>query len=280
MTEFAPEIARRHLLKLIAAGSALGAAANTSAQGMPATTMDHAMPAGTMLPGRKPKVAMLVYPRMVMLDLVGPQTALNIAQCEIHLVWKDKTPVPTELGISVTPTTTFAECPQDVDVVFVPGGIMGTTACMNDPEVLSFLANTGARAKYVTSVCTGALVLGAAGLLKGYRAATYWPVMDILPILGATPVHDRVVIDRNRMTGGGVTAGIDFGLVLAEKLRGREMAERVQLTIEYAPKPPFHSGTPEEADPALVGKLKAGRVGMDGGARKAAMAAAQRLNLS
>ena len=280
MTEFYPDIARRHLLQMMATGAALGTAASAAAQGAPPMAMDHPMPPGTMLPGRKPKIAMLVYPRMVMLDLVGPQTVLNIAQCEIHLVWKDKTPVATEVGISVTPTTTFAECPRDIDVLFVPGGIMGTTACMNDPEVLTFLADIGAQAKYVTSVCTGALVLGAAGLLKGYRAATLWAVMDILPLLGATPVNDRVVVDRNRMTGGGVTAGLDFGLVLAEKLRGREMAERVQLTIEYAPKPPFHSGTPDEADPALVRKIKAGRVGMDAAARTAAVAAAARLKLS
>ena len=273
-------IDRRALLRVAGAGAALGAASAVRAQSPGAMTMDHPMPPGTMLPGRKPKVAMLIYPRMVMLDLIGPQTVLNIAQCEIHLVWKDKTPVATELGLTVTPTTTFSECPKDIDVLFVPGGILGTTACMKDPEVVAFLADVGSRARYVTSVCTGALVLGAAGLLKGYRAATLWAVMDLLPILGAIPVHERVVIDRNRMTGGGVTAGIDFGLVLAAQLRGREVAERVQLTIEYAPRPPFNAGSPETASPTLVAKARAGRAGMDDGARQAALAAAARLNLS
>jgi cyclohexyl-isocyanide hydratase len=265
---------RRRLLSamaLAAAGSGLAAAGGAHAAETP-----HDMPVNTMLPGPKPKVAMLVYPRMVLLDLVGPQTVLNISQCEIHLVGKTKAPCITEVGVPITPTTTFADCPKDLDVLFVPGGILGTTDCMNDPETLAFLADRGARARYVTSVCTGALVLGAAGLLRGYRAATLWAVTDILPLLGAIPSTARVEIDRNRMTGGGVTAGLDFGLVLAARLRNEEIARRTQLTIEYSPQPPFKAGTPTEAGPELTAKIKAGRVGMDGNARKAALAAAAR----
>lgn len=226
------------------------------------------------LPGPRPKVAMLAYPRMVLLDLIGPMTVFNVLECEIHLVWKDKSPSMTDLRVPVVPTTTFGECPADLDVLFVPGGTMGTIACMNDPEVLAFMANCGARAKYVTSVCTGAMVLGAAGLLRGYRAATNWMLMEYLPLVGATPVHERVVEDRNRLTGGGVTAGLDFALTLGAKLRGRAEAERAQLVIEYAPDPPFNAGTPETAPVGLAAQIKADRPKMDtmveAAARKAA----------
>lgn len=138
----------------------------------------------------------------------------------------------------------------------IPGG-RGQTALMTDPEVLDWLKERGARARYVTSVCTGALVLGAAGLLKGYRAATHWAFQGLLPLFGATPVEERVVIDRNRITGGGVTAGIDFALRVAAELAGEEEAKRIQLYLEYDPAPPFTSGHPRVADPALVASVRA-----------------------
>ena len=125
-------------------------------------------------------------------------------------------------------------------------------AIMRDDAVLDFMADRGASARYVTSVCTGALVLGAAGLLKGYRATTHWNARDLLPIFGATPVYERVVEDRNRITGGGVTAGIDFGMAISAKMRGADFAKFSQLAMEYDPHPPFHSGSPAEASPALV----------------------------
>jgi cyclohexyl-isocyanide hydratase len=147
---------------------------------------------------------------------------------------------------------------------------------MQDAATLAFVADRGARARYVTSVCTGALVLGAAGLLRGYRAATHWYVMDTLPLLGAVPVHERVVSDRNRMTGGGVTAGIDFGLALLAQLRDAEYARRVQLVIEYAPAPPFNAGSPDSAGEALTEDVLARRKPLIDAARSAAQAAAGR----
>ncbi len=200
----------------------------------------------------RPKVAMLVYPDMILLDLVGPQTMLSIAMADIHLVWKNLDPVATDVGLPVSANTTFATCPADLDVLFVPGGLKGTVALMRDKEVLEFLADRGARARYVTSVCTGSLALGAAGLLNGYRATSHWYVRDLLPLMGATVAPDRVVVDRNRITGGGVTAGLDFGLTLTAALRDEEAARRIQLVLEYAPKLPFDAGEPEVAGDKLV----------------------------
>lgn len=224
-------------------------------------------------------VAMLVYPRMVLLDLVGPQTILNVLGADIHLVGETMVPVSTDVGVPVTPTTTLAGCPRDLDVLFVPGGLMGSIACMGNEALLEFLADRGARARYVTSVCTGGLVLGAAGLLRGYRATAHWGVADLLPIMGAVRSHERVVHDRNRLTGGGVTAGLDFGLTLAALLRDQAAAERVQLILEYAPQPPFHAGTPEEVGPERLAQARSQRTWMDATARDAATKAARRLGI-
>ena len=229
------------------------------------------------IPHDAPTIAMLVFPKMVALDLIGPMTVFNILRCRIALVWKDKMPVSTDVGIPFTATHTFDECPQDLDVLFVPGGIMGTIDCMNDSAVMAFLADRGSRAKWVTSVCTGGLALAATGLLNGYDATAHWAIADLLPLMGARHVDQRVVIDRNRMTGGGVTAGIDFGLALAAKLRDEETARAIQLTIEYAPAPPFRSGTPAEAGPARVAVARSRRTWMDAQARLAAEAAGRRL---
>lgn len=221
-----------------------------------------------------PVMALLVHPKMVMQDLIGPLTVFNLMRgSQIHLVWKDKQPVSTELGIAVTPTTSFADCPKDVDVLFVPGGLDGTIALMDDPEVLAFLADRGSRAKYVTADCTGSLLLGAAGLLRGYKATSHWMVRDELRFLGATPVNDRVVIDRNRITGGGVTAGIDFGLTICALMRGEAAAQNIQLVIEYAPAPPFNAGTPETAPPEIVTRLRSMRQGTVDRAHAKAVAA-------
>ena len=162
-------------------------------------------------PRSRTVVNALVYPGMIMLDLIGPLTVFNIMGADIHLIWKDTTPVPTDLGLPVQPTATPASAPALADILFVPGGLGGTVAAMREPEVVAFLANCGASATWVTSVCTGSLLLGAAGLLKGYAATSHWYVVDMLAEMGATPRHERVVTDRNRMTGGGVTAGMDFG---------------------------------------------------------------------
>jgi|SRR5208283_311198 len=191
------------------------------------------------------QIGMLLYPGLSALDLVGPHPFFaELSNSEVHLLWKNKDPVVSSLGYSIVPTTSIRECPRDLDVVFVPGGTSGTFAMMDDDEILSFLAERSSRARYVTSVCTGSLILGAAGLLKGYRATSHWRFRDLLPMFGATPVEERVVTDRNRITGGGVTAGIDFGLVIASRLRGRHAAEVLQLYNEYDPHPPFAAGTP------------------------------------
>jgi cyclohexyl-isocyanide hydratase len=223
---------------------------------------------------------MLVYPRMIMIDLACPQTILTILGSDIHLVGKSLQPVTTDIGINVTPTTTFADCPADLDVLFVPGGLMGSIAAMKDQATLDFLVARAPTAKYVTSVCTGGLVLGAAGLLRGYRATAHWGVADLLPLMGATQVHERVVQDRNRVTGAGATAGLDFGLTLAALLRGEEEAKRVQLILEYSPQPPFKAGTPDEVGPEKLAEARKSRVWMDGQARQAAEAAASRLGLA
>ncbi|QNA85485.1 DJ-1/PfpI family protein [Sphingomonas sp. So64.6b] len=200
---------------------------------------------------------MLAYPGFEPLDLVGPHCILSgLANTRVHLVWKTNDAITTEGRFSIVPTTSIAQCPRDLDVLFVPGGTWGTVAMMGDEEVLSFLADRGSRARFVTSVCTGSLILGSAGLLQGYEATSHWMFRDILPVFGAKPVEERVVQDRNRMTGGGVTSGVDFGLVLASNLRGREVAETMQLSNEYDPQPPFRAGSPTTADPAILSAVR------------------------
>ncbi|WP_424185305.1 DJ-1/PfpI family protein [Actinokineospora sp. G85] len=202
-----------------------------------------------MAPDR-PVAAMLLYPGLTNLDLVGPHAVWSWTM-DVHLVWKDLDPVETDSGMKILPTTTLASCPADVDILFVPGGA-GTSAAMADPEVLDFLADRGSRASYVTSVCTGSLVLAAAGLLRGYRAGTHWAFREHLAPMGAECVAERVVVDRNRVTGGGVTAGIDFGLTVLAEILGQDRARFAQLLLEYDPAPPFDAGTPEKAAPATV----------------------------
>ncbi len=205
---------------------------------------------------RRPVVAMVVYPQMTLLDLVGPHTVLA-ATMEVHLVGATPDDVVTDSGMVVRPGSTFADAPDGVDVLFVPGGA-GTAGAVADDELLAFVADRGSRAQYVTSVCSGSLVLGAAGLLRGYRATSHWTALDLLPLFGAEVATERVVVDRNRITGGGVTAGLDFGLTLLDLLQGREVAEMTQLAMEYDPHPPFDSGSPATADPTHVAAIRAG----------------------
>jgi transcriptional regulator GlxA family with amidase domain len=247
-----------------AAGLALAAAERAAAQ-----KVDLSRPA--------PSFAMLVYPKMVMIDLIGPQTVFNLTMGKIHLVWKDRTPVTTDVGIPVTATTTFAECPRDVDVLFVPGGLGGTIDLLDDAETLAFLREMGGRVRYVTGVCTGTLLLGAAGLLKGRTATSHWYTRDLLPLFGARRSDARVVEDGNVITGGGATAGIDFGLTLSARLRGEEWAERTQLALEYDPQPPFDGGSPSKASPDAVGDILRMRSRALVAARDAAERAAVRL---
>ena len=196
------------------------------------------------------KIAMLLYPGLTLLDLIGPQTVFSWF-ADIHLVWKTKDLVHSDTGIGIQPTDSFESCPRDLEILFVPGGF-GQDRLMADGEVLGFLADRASSSKYITSVCSGSLLLGAAGLLKGYKATSHWAAREMLTAFGAEPVDARVVVDRNRITGGGVTAGIDFGLVLLAKLRGDEAAKLTQLAMEYDPAPPFNSGSPKTAEPAIV----------------------------
>ena len=196
------------------------------------------------------EIGIVLYPGMTLLDFAGPQCALAF-HGNTHLLWKTLEPVRTDQGISVLPTSTFANCRKDLDILLVPGGL-GTADAIKDDEILNFLAETGKSVRYVTSVCTGSLLLGAAGLLHGYKAATHWSYYEALDATGADPVHARVVVDRNRFSGGGVTAGIDFGLTLLAELRGEAVAQATQLAMEYDPQPPFQTGSPENAGPELI----------------------------
>lgn len=216
----------------------------------PAQALDASGPAARERPLR---IAMLLYPGMTALDLVGPQALLaGLAPGSLDLVAETAGPVPSDTGLSLLATKTFAECPRDLDVLFVPGGD-GTPAQMRNAAMLDFLRDRASRARWVTSVCTGSLILGAAGLLEGFRATSHWSVREtVLPLLGAIPVDERVVFDRNRVTAAGISAGLDFGLALAARLRGEDYARTAQLVAEYAPKPPFAAGTPAEAGPAIT----------------------------
>ncbi|MCY1294302.1 Isonitrile hydratase [compost metagenome] len=207
-------------------------------------------------------IGFLLFPHVTQLDLTGPAQVLSrVPDAKVHLLWKDTDPVVTDVGFEIVPTTTFADCPP-LTVLCVPGGF-GIGDQLNDNQTLEFLRRQGEEARYVTSVCNGALLLGAAGLLQGYRSACHWMWRKYLPHFDAEPVAQRIVRDRNRISGGGVTAGIDFGLALAAELAGDDVAKTLQLAFEYDPEPPYDCGTPEKAGPALVellSVLQAGRV--------------------
>ena len=221
-------------------------------------------------------IGILIYPNVTQLDATGPaQVLARVPGATLHMIWKTRDPIPTDAGFSIVPNTTFADCPQ-LDVICVPGG-GGQVALMTDPETLDFLRDQAATARYVTSVCTGSLVLGAAGLLKGYRSACHWAWREMLADFGAIPVAERVVRDRNRISGGGVTAGIDFGLTVAAELAGEEVAKSIQLVLEYDPQPPFDSGSPEKAGPERVKRLRERLAPMLDSRRKANAEAAARL---
>lgn len=200
-------------------------------------------------------IAMLLVPRMTQLDFTGPyEIFARSPGARVDLVWKDRTPVATEFGLSIVPTAVLADT-KATDVLFVPGGV-GVNALLTDTEVLDWLRALAPTSRYITSVCTGALVLGAAGLLQGKRATTHWSALDMLARFGATPVKARTVIDGNVVTGGGVTAGIDFGLRLVAEMHGDATAQSIQLATEYDPQPPFQAGHPDVAPAGITAALK------------------------
>ncbi len=198
-------------------------------------------------------IAFLLYPDVTQLDLTGPAQVLSrLGNVTLDLVAKTRDPVPTDALFALHPTATFADVPR-ADILCVPGGF-GTVAVMEDEETLAWVRQVAGTALWVTSVCTGSLILAAAGLLTGYRAACHWASREQLGWFGAEPVAERVVFDRNRVSGGGVTAGIDFALALTAAIRGEAHARFVQLSLEYDPAPPFDSGSPERADAATLAR--------------------------
>ena len=195
---------------------------------------------------------LLVFPNLTQLDLTGPYEVLaRLPGAETLLLWKNLDPVRSEHGLTILPMATL-ESSAPLDLILVPGGAAGVNVLLEDSEVLAFLRRAAAEARYVVGVCTGSLVLGAAGLLRGRRATSHWMSRDLLRSFGAESVAQRVVVDGKFFTGGGVTAGIDVALTVAAETAGRAAAEAIQLGIEYDPQPPFASGSPERADPAVI----------------------------
>jgi cyclohexyl-isocyanide hydratase len=203
-------------------------------------------------------IGFVIFPDLTQLDFTGPLQVLSrLPRSATHIIAKSATPVPSDCGLGLVPTRTFANCPS-LDLICIPGGSEGVAGIINDRETIDFVRQQGGAAKYVTSVCTGAFVLGVAGLLKGRRVTTHWAYTDLLPLVGATYEKARVVKDGNVITGGGVTAGIDLGLGVVAEIAGETMARKIQLGIEYDPAPPFDSGDPDKA-PALKAELLSAR---------------------
>lgn len=230
-----------------------------------------------MEPALPLRVVMLAYPGMTQLDLTGPFEVLSrLKDVRIELAWKKaRKPVEDASGLRIMPTAAFGGL-SGCDLLFVPGG-PGQLDLMEDVETLEFLRRMAQDARYVTSVCTGSLLLGAAGLLRGYRATCHWLSLPQLAFLGAAPVAERVVMDRNRITGAGVTSGIDFGLQLAAELAGEDEARRIALAIEYDPAPPFPFAG---ADPRLSGEVRERTAAFQARREAAARAAGARLGLA
>lgn len=234
---------RREFLRgTLATGAGLAwsaAAAGANARSLAPAAADHLHLGG------------ILYPQMDQIDLTGPFEVLSrLPNSTFHLLGKETKPVRDVKGLLLTPEETFRDAPP-LDVLLVPGG-WGQQQLMDDEPTLAFLRAQAATARYVFSVCTGALICGAAGLLQGVRATTHWSAMQLLPYFGAIPVEQRVVVDGRILSAAGVTAGIDGALRLAALLRGEAAAQEIQLNIQYAPEPPFHSGTPATAPPEIL----------------------------
>lgn len=226
----------------------------------------------------KTRIGMLVFPMMTSLDILGPFEVLARApDCHAELVWKDREPVRGDTGLAILPDRAFGEAPQ-YDVIVVPGG-PGQTPLMEDAEVLGFLRRQAAGAQLVTSVCTGSLLLGAAGLLQGRKATSHWLSIDQLALFGVEVVPDRVVVDGDRITGAGVTSGLDFAFTVLAALRGADAAKALQLLLEYDPAPPFQSGHPRVAEPELVARVRDSAGEMIRQRREVSVRAAQRRDL-
>lgn len=239
---------------MLAGAATLAAGGASHVPGALETREDFAHPFANR--GGEPRqIALLIYPGMTALDVLGPYHFMCfMGHARIHLVTNQPglDLVVSDAGLGVRPTITMADCPAELDLVLVPGGTDGTLRAARDPATIAFLRDRGARARYVSSVCTGSVVLGAAGLLKGRRATSHWTVVDTLSQFGAIPTHRRVVEDGNLITAAGVSAGLDSGIILLERLHGRPLAEAAVLETEYAPDPPLRGGTAATARPEIA----------------------------
>jgi cyclohexyl-isocyanide hydratase len=223
-------------------------------------------------------IGFLIFPGVTQLDLTGPAQVLSrVPGAKVHLVWKAVEPVMTDVGFTINPTVTFEDCPP-LEVLCVPGGF-GVVDQLTDAHTLDFLRRQGGASRYVTSVCNGSLLLGAAGLIDGYKSACHWMWRHYLPLFGAEPVAARVVRDRNRLSGAGVTSGIDFAFSLAAELAGEEAARMIQLGLEYDPQPPFDGGSPEKAGPERVARARAAQSARIGDVEARIEQAAARLRI-
>lgn len=237
------------------------AMAAEATKAVPAASADHMAGMAEMekilgpgLYGQEP-IGMLIYPKFTALDLVGPHYFFAcMFGAKVHLITteKDLSPVASDLGLAIAPTITMAEAPKNLDVLFIPGGTEGTLSVMSRTDTMDWVKDRAARAKHVTSVCTGSMVLAKAGLLKGKRATSHWVTREALADFGATPVDKRVVRDGNVLTGAGVSSGLDFAIALVEMLRGKPYAEGLMLQAEYHPEPPFPGGTLATTTPAVA----------------------------
>lgn len=247
---------RRGFLKAItAAGSVLAAGGMIprvrAEESSDAKAHDLAM--AKLKPGAE-NIVILIYPGFTALDAIGPEYILStMSGAKVRLMAKTREPVTCETGYEITPNLSFDECPDSPDLLLVPGGTAGTLTVMQDAATMDFLRKRGGASKLVGSVCTGSLLLGAAGLLRGYEATSHWQTLELLPLCGAKTSTKRVVFDRDRVTGAGVTAGLDLALELVKRYRGDFYAKGVQLLAQYDPKPPFpDAGDPAKADPEVV----------------------------
>jgi putative intracellular protease/amidase len=246
---------RRDFLWQLAAAGLAGSAAMTTRAAEPAKpndTVTHDMSAFPPHWLGKEQIAMLIYPEFTALDLVGPHHMFtSLWGAKVHLVAASRKPVRSDAGLVFVPDMTLAEAPANLDILFVPGGGEGTLKAMRDRKLIAWIANRARRAKLVASVCTGSMILGQAGLLRGKRATTHWATHALLKDFGAVPVDERVVWDGKLVTGAGVSAGLDLGLAVVAMLRDEPYAQGVQLLAEYAPQPPLNAGTPKTAPPEV-----------------------------
>jgi cyclohexyl-isocyanide hydratase len=200
------------------------------------------------------QIGFILFPNVTQLDFTGPLQVLHrLPDSHVHIISHNLEPVPSDCGLSLVPTATFDACPP-LDLICVPGGF-GVEQAMSDPVLIAFLKEQASQARYITSVCTGAFVLGAAGLLKDKQATTHWAYHSLLLEVGAIPTQGRVVRDGRVFTGGGVTAGIDFALTIVAEIAGQTVAQRIQLSIEYDPAPPFLGGSPQSTPSDILAGL-------------------------